>query len=96
MSVSLVIISANGRHTDLLLPGGRSITKVSDDVVLLLEYNERQVLLFVAARVLAGEHPVQTNNQSLGAMRVVTQVAITLCAAATSGESGGPRTTRTE
>ena len=35
MLVSLVIISVNGRHTDLLLPGGRAITKASDDVVLL-------------------------------------------------------------
>ena len=35
MSVSLVIISVNGRLTDLLLPSGRTITKASDDAVLI-------------------------------------------------------------
>ena len=43
MSV-LVIISVNGRHTDLLLPGGRAITKASDDAVLLWQCNERKVV----------------------------------------------------
>jgi hypothetical protein len=35
MSVSLVVISVNGRHTDLLLSGGRAITTAGDDAVLL-------------------------------------------------------------